>query len=181
LHKSADSELGYNLSAFITAWRSVFDVLLYDYAEQYFKYSEARRFKITKNNFREIAIVLENHENNVPKNFIDWYQKKETELSQLQFWHLRTFFVHRGGKKVKKGSTVKTIYTKKPVEVYTPPSAVSRDAISPMSVYVLSDRIEVKTEKEITIAGMPETVIHDESERVYAIMEKIVKEARKNF
>ncbi len=50
---------------------------------------------------------MENHSKDIPKKFIDWYQKKETELSKEQFWHLRVFFVHRGGSKVEKGSTVK--------------------------------------------------------------------------
>ena len=107
LHESNEYELGFNLSAFIQAWRSVFDILLYDYAEQYFAYTEARKFKTTKNIFREIAIVLENQGNNIPRKFIDWYQKKESELSKIPFWTLRKFFVHRGGKTLKSGKTEK--------------------------------------------------------------------------
>ena len=181
IHKSNESELGFNLSAFIQAWRSVFDVLLYDYAEEYFGYTEARKFKTTKNIFSEIAIVLENQGNDIPRKFIDWYQKKESELSTLPFWTLRKFFVHRGGKKLKSGTTEKQTYRSKPIEIYVSPSAVSGDVISPMSATVLSDMVEVLSEKEITIAGMPETVIHDESERVYIIMNEIVSEAREKF
>lgn len=181
LHESTGSELGYNLSAFIQAWRSVFDVLLYDYAEQYFGYSEARKFKITKTVFKEIATVLDNHGNSDPKKFIDWYEKKESELGNLRFWYLRKFFVHRGGKILEPGTTEKKTVSRIPTEVYTPPSAVSGDTIPPYSVYVLDDVIEVKSEKELTIAGMPETVINDESERVYYIMDEIVKEARASF
>jgi hypothetical protein len=110
-----------------------------------------------------------------------WYQKKETELSKEQFWHLRVFFVHRGGSKVEKGSTVKKTLTVKPIEIYVPPSAISGDAISPTSASVITGGTEVKTEKELTIANIPETIIIAKSERVYSIMEEIVKEARNAF
>ena len=181
LKSSTNSELGYNLSAFIQAWRSVFDVLLYDYAEQYLLYSEERKIKTSKNSFREIAIVMENYGKDIPKKFIDWYQEKESELSKEQFWNLRIFFVHRGGSKIEKGSTVKKTLTVKPIEIYVPPSAISGDAISPTSASVITGRTEVKTEKELTIAKMPETVIIGESEKTYSLMEEIVKEARNKF
>ena len=180
LKSSINSELGYNLSAFIQAWRSVFDVLLYDYAEQYFGYSEERKFKTTKNSFREIAIVLDIQGNDKPKKFIEWYQKKEAELSKERFWTLRIFFVHRGGKSIKEGSTTKKTLILKPIEVYLPPSAISGDAISPYASIIVGGT-EVTTEKELTIAGMPETVIHAESERVFDIMDKIVSETREKF
>ncbi len=69
-------ELGYNLDAFVQAWRGVFDVLLNDYAEKYFKYSPERKFKIRRFEFEKIAEVLDNHGVPEPKKFIKWYEKK---------------------------------------------------------------------------------------------------------
>jgi len=62
-----------------------------------------------------------------------------------------------------------------------PPSAISGDAISPTSASVITGGTEVKTEKELTITNIPVTIIIAESERVYSIMEEIVKEARNAF
>ena len=39
----------------------------------------------------------------------------------------------------------------------------------------------VKTEEEIHIAGMPETVAISECDRIYHLMDEIVKEAREKF
>lgn len=88
------------MSAFVQAWRSVFDILLYDYAEKYFKYTPERTFKVTKESFKQIAEVLENLDNPEPKRFIEWYNEKEKNLANKHFWHMRVFFVHRGGKKL---------------------------------------------------------------------------------
>ena len=65
--------------------------------------------------------------------------------------------------------------------VYIPASGVSGSTIPPAEVYSGGQMIEVKTEKELFIAGMPETVALSECERVYLQMDEIVKEARAKF
>jgi hypothetical protein len=180
LQSSDEAELSFNLSAFVQAWRSVFDVLLYDYAEKYFKCAPARTPRITKDDFKKIAEVFDNLGNSESKRFIEWYEKKESFLGQLHFWHLRKFFVHRGGKKLEPHQR-EIGFAPKPIEVYVPPSAISAGTIPPYVVYRFDREIPVKTERELAIAGMPKTVILNESKRVYDLMNEIVIEARAEF
>lgn len=125
LRESSKRDLSFNLSAFVQAWRSVFDVLLYDYAEQYFGYPPERTVKITKESFEKIAEVLENLDNPKPKKFIEWYKEKEKTLAKEHFWHLRVFFVHRGGKILEPRLRQKYILEKKPV-TYVPINCLRR-------------------------------------------------------
>jgi len=86
-------EFKYNLSAFVSSWRSVLDVLLYDYAEKYFKIVREEQVKITPEVFSIGASAF-----NVPdaKKFIEWYYEKMRKLRDNRLWKLRIFFVHKG-------------------------------------------------------------------------------------
>jgi len=174
-----EPEFKYNLSAFVQAWRSVFDVLMYDYAEKYFLYGEERKFKIYPKDFEKIADVMENQNFSEPKNFMEWFKKKEGILGQQYLWHLRVYFVHKGGKKV--DTHIKDSVRLKAVPIYVAASGVSEGTIARERVRVGDRTIRVETEKELYIAGMPETVAVSECERVLLLMDGIVKEAREKF
>lgn len=178
LRDSKEVEFRFNLSAFIQAWRSVFDVLLYDYAEKYFKYSAERNIKTNKHKFKDIADVLENRGDSEPKKFIEWYEKKEKILRESPFWNLRIIFVHRGGAK---GNLKRPVQVIIPVEVYVPPSAISAGTVPPKFVYRRGKRMQVKTEEELFIARMREIEIRRECKKVFLLMKEIVEEARKSF
>lgn len=85
-------EIMYTLSAFVSAWRSVFDVLLYDYAEKYFEFN--REQKVTPGIFSRAIKVYDFPE---AKEFIEWYNETEEDnLRGNPLWKLGVFFIHRG-------------------------------------------------------------------------------------
>ena len=140
----------YNFSACVTALMSVYDVLLYDYAEKYFKYSPARQYFMNENLFSKIANACGSSES---KEFIKWYREKLKKLRKEQLHFIRIANVHRGGTWM--DTNLKDTYT--------------------------MTRKGIEIEKEIWIAGMPETVAVSECERIYYQMEEIVKESRETF
>ena len=72
----------YNLSAFLSAWRSVFDIMLYDYALKFFP-SLTRDDYIKLDSFR-LAAKAQNHEE--ASSFIKWYDKKFRFLKNNPLW-----------------------------------------------------------------------------------------------
>lgn len=95
------TEFSYNLSAFITAWRSVFDVLLYDYAERYFNIDRDDKIQFLSRDFKVSAQAIKDIKPE-PLKFINWYNKKEGILSEQHIWFVRKIFVHKGLPKTKK-------------------------------------------------------------------------------
>jgi len=139
-----------NFSACIQALRSVFDFLLYDYAEKYFRYSLNRQWYMNRCMFSKKAEALGLSE---PKRFIQWYNEEFEVLKNEHLFSVRVTDVHRGGNWM--DTQLKDTYT------------ITKDGI--------------KTEKEIHIAGMPETVTVSKCERLYLLMDEIVKKAREEF
>jgi len=146
----------HNFSACIQALRSVFDILLYDYAEK-FKFIESREDYMDEKRFRIIAKACGFSES---KRFIKWYRKKFKKLKMRararkkeHLFFVRIATVHRGGSWM--DTKLKDTYT------------MTKEGI--------------KTEKEIYIGGTPETVAVSECERIYSLMDDIVKEARGEF
>lgn len=85
-------EFMYILSAFLSAWRSVFDVMLYDYAERY-SLGLTREDRITDHEF-EIAAKALNHTEAL--RFIRWWRQQRSVLKQNPLWKKRTIVIHRG-------------------------------------------------------------------------------------
>lgn len=83
----------HNFNACIQALRSVFDVLLYDYAEKYFKKSSERQYYMNE------------------KKFIKWHRQKFKELRNEHLFNVRNTAVHRGGRWME--TKLKNILTKK--------------------------------------------------------------------
>jgi len=82
----------YDLSAFLTAWRSVLDVMLYDFAE-YYALGFNRDVEMTHKEFYAVAEVLNKTE---AIRFIKWWRKTQGMLSNSPLWRKRTINVHRG-------------------------------------------------------------------------------------
>jgi hypothetical protein len=85
-------EFHYNLSAFLSAWRSILDVMLYDFAEL-FKIGLTRENRISDYDF---ALVARATRNTRALKFIKWWRKKVSSLSNNKLWHMRPVIVHRG-------------------------------------------------------------------------------------
>jgi len=93
-------EFTYNLSAFVSAWRSVFDVLLYDYTERYFGINREEKIKVTRESFGMASKAIQEF-NPEAQRFIEWYNEKIERVLQKEeetkdLWSLRNFLLHKG-------------------------------------------------------------------------------------
>jgi len=82
----------YNLSAFLSAWRSVLDVMLYDFAEHY-RIGLTREDRMTDEIFWYVAKAQNNAQ---ALGFIKWWRQKVNILSKNPLWNMRRVIVHRG-------------------------------------------------------------------------------------
>lgn len=90
LDKGSDDFM-FNLSAFLTAWRSVIDVMLYDYMEKYFGFAREERF-----DGRDFEIAARASGNQDAIQFCDWWRAQIEVLKKNPLWRKRTISVHRG-------------------------------------------------------------------------------------
>ena len=168
--KGDPREFKYNLSAFVTAWRSVFDVLLYDYAEKYFNTNREQE-KVTPDAF---VLAAKSVKDTMPdaERFIEWYNKKWSILARERLWNLRVLSVHRGGP---------------PVNVVTGPSAVINvgDAgysMGPGPSMVLTDVMSVTAQlPKVYIGELTTHEYVDMCNKGYALMKEMVEEGREKF
>lgn len=82
----------YYLSAFLTAWRSVLDVMLYDFIE-YYPLRLDRKVFVNSNIFWVAANAL-NHTNAL--DFISWWNKKAEAVRGNELSKMRITTVHKG-------------------------------------------------------------------------------------
>jgi hypothetical protein len=97
-----DSKINYfYLSAFLASWRSIPDVLLYDFAEHYgitdyYKKLEcvtSFRAVTNESSFRRAARNLRNSE---ALEFVDWWARNMKEIRKLELSSKRIEAVHKG-------------------------------------------------------------------------------------
>ena len=87
-----DDEFYFNLSAFLSAWRSILDVMLYDFNEHYYLgFSTEDKFNDT--DFKAVANALSNTQ---AIEFIKWWRKKQGLLRKNPLWTKKNITVHRG-------------------------------------------------------------------------------------
>lgn len=82
-------EFAHNLSAFISAWRSVWDVLRYDFAEKYLKVSRDKELRW--NEFKKISAQ---NQDVIP--VVKWLESKFDILKENPLWEIRHHNIHRG-------------------------------------------------------------------------------------
>lgn len=85
-------EFNYNLSAFLSALKSVPDIMLYDFTEK-FALGFTREDRLNDFVFRIVAGALNNDK---ALRFIEWWRQNLGELSRDPMFHKRTIIVHRG-------------------------------------------------------------------------------------
>lgn len=164
--QQAPERFYYNLSAFLSAWRSVLDVMLYDFAE-YYHIGLTRKDKMSPNDFELAAKILNKHE---ALTFIDWWRRKLSILSGNPLWNMRHMIVHRG-------------YPEIADRIYIP------DTLSSGSI-VISKGEEAATLPSgafpltTPMAGLFEvrfSEVIDMCKKAYSQMEEIVSEAENEF
>jgi hypothetical protein len=87
-----EREFMYNVSAFLSSWRSVFDIMLYDYADK-FRFGFSRDEEITERDF-EIAARVTNNTQGL--SFLRWWRQQINVLARNPLWTKRKIIVHRG-------------------------------------------------------------------------------------
>lgn len=87
-----DDGFYYNLSGFLTAWRSTLDIMLYDLAE-HFLLPFGREDDMNKRDFEVAAKALGN---TTALTFIDWWERVQSVLGNTPLWKKRNINVHRG-------------------------------------------------------------------------------------
>lgn len=90
------AEFIFNLSAFLAAWRSVIDVILYDYMKKYFGFSQEEYF-----DDRDFEIAARVSGNQDATLFLKWWRKQIQILKKNPLWIKRNISVHRGRPPVK--------------------------------------------------------------------------------
>ncbi|MCW4040676.1 MAG: hypothetical protein NWE83_07990 [Candidatus Bathyarchaeota archaeon] len=176
------NEFKYNFSAFVQAWRSTFDFLLYDYAEKYFDI-DPEEDSIDKRSFTLRAVTSERTE---AATFIKWYNKKEGFLGQEHLWYLRNISIYRGGRAAEAtiGEHISGPLTKI-FDVSVLPSNISADTVAPDIIYGSGNRtitLPKETKEKILYSGKYDNIeMLDMCQKGYNLMAEIVTEARDTF
>ncbi len=87
-----EKEFMYTVSAFLSSWRSVFDIMLYDYADK-FQLGFSRDEEITERDFGIAARVTNNGQ---ASSFLLWWRQQISILARNPLWVKRKIIVHRG-------------------------------------------------------------------------------------
>lgn len=78
------------LSAFLQAWRSVIDIMLYDFAEYFgFEYLEKPRV-------HQLAAIFEHTRTRGAREFIKWWRKKRVKVLEMETAKMRDYVAHCG-------------------------------------------------------------------------------------
>jgi hypothetical protein len=164
----------FNLSAFLSAWRSVLDVMLYDFAE-YYTIGLNREDKMYPRDFWLVSKVQSKKQ---ALEFLDWWNKKRAKLEKNELWRMRHIIVHRG-------------YPEISHVVYVPPSLSSGTTIAfhlPEEIPTLETTITIQVPKEISTEeiehrGLPikYSDLPKKCKKAFTMIESIVVEAEKEF
>lgn len=160
----------FNLSAFLSAWKSVLDVMLYDFAI-YYQIGLTREDRMTYHDFQIVAYA----EKNKPAlEFYTWWNKKMEKMKTNPLWKMRNINVHRGTTPVFSVYTPATIASGSIVihPQWTPLPPETGGALSPTDLidYFIRDSFEVQYSEVV-----------EKCKEGFALMEKIVEEAEENF
>ena len=175
-------EFMYNLSAFLNAWRSVLDVMLYDYAEK-FVLGLTRDERITERDFEVAAKALQHTQ---ALQFIKWWRQQRNRLMRNPLWKKRIIFVHRGYPPM---TRVYTLYLAETIALSstftiagasaeaTAPTSSTPNAIPP-STSVSSDS---RREIEVRFRDIPDRNIIDICDETFKEIREIFEEASQRF
>jgi hypothetical protein len=82
-------EFAHNLSAFVSAWRSVWEVLRHDFAEKYLKVSRDEELR-----GEEFEKRLNQNPDTIP--IAEWLKNKFGILEKSPLWEIRNYNIHGG-------------------------------------------------------------------------------------
>jgi hypothetical protein len=180
--KSEPEEFMHNLSAFLSAWRSLPDILLYDYAEKYFAWGREDRFSM-----RDLEVATRASRRKEAQHFAQWYKEQIQSLSRNPLWKKRVVTVHRGRPKVRQTYRLYLLEVKSWDQERSITEIVKRDfsEVTPPAKASSVPKYEtpdvVVGSVEFFFEDYPDTEIWEICEEAYENMRNIVKEAQKTF
>ena len=154
-------ESPYYLSAFLSAWKSVLDVMLYDFAE-YYSLGLTRQDKVSYDGF---SLVAKAQSNDKALDFLKWWAKKIQKLGKNKLLKMRHMTIHRG-------------YPKITDQVYVP-ETISSSTISfdiPKEAAAVIGHF-----KDGKIIKFEYTMLPKECKDAFGLVENIVVDAEKKF
>jgi hypothetical protein len=170
LARNEPEKFQYNLSAFLNAWRSILDVMLYDFAE-FYSLGFTREEKVTD---RDFWVAARAKNLNDAMRFIEWWREKQGVLMNNPLWRKRTITAHRGYPQVApyrfyvSGSGGTSITISGDVVL----SAGSAESAIPVTITPLS---------ELRFTDFPDQSITDLCTRAFSEIERIIQEAEREF
>lgn len=151
----------FNLSAFLASWKSVLDVMLYDFLE-FFSLGLTHEDKVLPEYF---YIVAKSRNNKPALDFFRWWNKKRDSLSNNPLWSMRHFHLHRGYPE----EITETVYSLDSLS-----SGIGFSLVPVSGIACLTDSpqtlLEAKLQEVLNLC-----------KNGYATMEAIVKDAEKQF
>ncbi len=192
----------YNISAFLSAWRSTLDIMLYDFAMM-FPLGFTREDDLKMRDFKVAARAAQHTE---AVRFIDWWENKQSSLGSTPLWKKRNINVHRGpiglsSQQVQQftvlvtgsGGTSGTINVNISKYAFTPTSNLTTvGAISPISTnYITSEYVSTSTNNwtnpNVAVSNiwyfddLPNDDAVNVCRQAYEQIEDIVEEAEDQF
>jgi len=157
----AEKESSFYLSAFLSAWRSVLDVMLYDFAE-YYSLGLTREDRMIE---RDFFIVAKAKSKGEALRFLKWWKKKIQRLSRNKLWNMRRIIIHRGYPEI--------------TQLYVPESMSSGCTIS-LGIAEKADAVAGYI-TDGRIVGIEYTILPEECKNAFKLMEDIIIEAERKF
>lgn len=90
-HESSAEVFEFYMTAFLSSWRSIMDIMLYDVAEHFLGVTRDQKF-----NDEELKVLAEEKGSKRAIEFIDWWSAKQKILFQHPLWEKRNISFHRG-------------------------------------------------------------------------------------
>ena len=172
----------FNLSAFLSAWRSVLDVMLYDFATHY-NIGLTREDKMFPRDFWLVSKVQSKKQ---ALQFLDWWNKKRSKLEKNELWRMRHIIVHRGRPQVSQAVYVPLSLSSGTAIAFTAhlPEEISKS--EPITINVPN---EISTDEHggllpVRYSGLLSIKYPDlpeKCQKAFTMIERIVLEAEEEF
>jgi len=179
----------YQISAFLTAWRSTLDIMLYDFADRY-PLRFTREDDISRRDFKIAARAINNSE---ALRFIDWWESKQSILGSTPLWKKRNINLHRGSIPLVRTYTILasgsggtsgtvSLYSSNVIKLennhlFVTPIFVPNKVVVP----VAASKTATSSTQEWHFDDIPDENAIDICKQAYNKMEEIVKEAEASF
>jgi hypothetical protein len=167
-----------NLSAFLNAWRSLLDVMLYDF-DEFYNLGFTREVEMNDKEFYAVAKASGNEE---AVRFIRWWRQKQGMLKNSPLWEQRIINFHRGGTNIQNYSAVVSGSGGNSGTISPSVLTVPLPADSTLGALVPHATNTTATETpDWYFADFPDKTIIEICSAAYAEWEEIVQEAEREF